>query len=1128
MIRAWALDLLARIFHNPIENSAVRRVRTRGLQSPKNSPCRPRALTRRSTYEMFGLAVLFLRLLSRLGFRSALSLILFFFFPVGLFAADSLDRSFNLFSGNNDTISAFVLQSDGKIVVAGSFATNSIVPKAQVLRLQSDGALDSSFKPVRVAAAALALQPDGQILIGGSFDAIDGISRRGLARVTAAGDLDATFAPDLPSLAPASAVLQDILKIVLQPDRKIVAVIRYQGLWIVARFLPDGTPDATFHAPRDFKFESINALALLPDGHFLLGGYPRQFGPNLVRLRSDGAFDTVLPTPPLFLVNTLAVQSDGKVLVGGMAEDSFPGSFSASSVLRLNADGSVDPSFAIKNQVTRVQRTSLRQPFLYVSAQSLAIQGDNQIVAAGWFTAVNGISRRGLVRLNSDGSLDGALSDLGLWFSDPVPQIAQMTFQPDGKLLVAGTFNLETTDSERGGLVRLVSGPAQPVSLFYVPQPAATNEHGAATVVIMRDGATNRASRVRYRTRQGPQNDAAEPGKDYEAQAGELIFAPGEESKTVSIKMLPDNLTEGTESLLFELTDPSPGSLVGSPSTTIRILDDNVGVQFGDPFYVAHEPEPEFSIVVRLSSPWPEPVSVDLIVAGGSAILGQDYFVPQGAIVFQPGEFVKHISVSILDDRLFEGTETVELKLQNPSGLADVGGNTHAVIYITDNDSPQGIGFGANGGVYSGIVQPDQHILLAGNFSRMHGIPRARVARLNPDLSLDPSFDPGSGPDGLVTAIARQPDGKILVGGLFTSVAGFPRNGLARLQANGRLDLAFDPGAGLSRGQGFRAPPNSLMVLESGRIVVAGDFSLADGLPRPGLAALEPGGALDVSFNPQIEGVVRNVAVDPNGNLMVAGFFARVNGVDRGRLAVLTPSGLLADPAGGVPSDLTGRSELSFDVVQQPDGALLIGGAFLPPYPSSGLLRFGPGGIDKSFRAVSMLQITSHSPIATDRLGKPIVAGYRNQAPAGFGLERFDPRGALDDDFDANFSANAPVYVVIPESNGNILVAGAFDAINELPFNHLAELDGHGGLIVPVKLESAPVLNGTALSLPVPGARNLTYVMESSTNLRDWIPVYTNQPSAGARGFTDQQVSQNARRFFRVRPLSSSTAPVSP
>src|SRR6185369_10668411 len=108
------------------------------------------------------------------------------------------------------------------------------------------------------------------------------------------------------------------------------------------------------------------------------------------------------------------------------------------------------------------------------------------------------------------------------------------------------------------------------------------------------------------------------------------------------------------------------------------------------------------------------------------------------------------------------------------------------------------LGVGFNSWVNVLAVQPDGRLVAGGLFTRFNNLLRRYVARLNLDGSLDATFNPGVGPDGPLVGLALQPDGKILIGGFFTSVSSTPRSHIARLNANGSLDTTFDAGSGTS------------------------------------------------------------------------------------------------------------------------------------------------------------------------------------------------------------------------------------------------------------------------------------------------------------------------------------------
>jgi uncharacterized delta-60 repeat protein len=119
---------------------------------------------------------------------------------------------------------------------------------------------------------------------------------------------------------------------------------------------------------------------------------------------------------------------------------------------------------------------------------------------------------------------------------------------------------------------------------------------------------------------------------------------------------------------------------------------------------------------------------------------------------------------------------------------------------------------------------PNGQLVIAGYFSSFNGTNRNRVARLNSDGSVDATFDPGSGANSFVEAAAVQPDGKVLVGGWFTSFNGTPRNNIARLNTDGSLDTSFNPVSGLGSA-GLNV--ESLAVQPDQKVLVGGWYGIS-------------------------------------------------------------------------------------------------------------------------------------------------------------------------------------------------------------------------------------------------------------------------------------------------------------
>src|SRR5262249_35011166 len=141
-------------------------------------------------------------------------------------------------------------------------------------------------------------------------------------------------------------------------------------------------------------------------------------------------------------------------------------------------------------------------------------------------------------------------------------------------------------------------------------------------------------------------------------------------------------------------------------------------------------------------------------------------------------------------------------------------------------------------------VQGDGKVIAGGSFTGMGGTTnRYRIARLNSNGALDGTFNPGTGADNLVQAVAVQSDGKVLLGGTFLTVNTSNRNYIARLNSNGSVDATFAPGTG---------PDNYVYALglqSDGKIIVGGSFTTFSTQSRYYMARLNTNGTLESVFN---------------------------------------------------------------------------------------------------------------------------------------------------------------------------------------------------------------------------------------------------------------------------------------
>ncbi len=349
--------------------------------------------------------------------------------------------------------------------------------------------------------------------------------------------------------------------------------------------------------------------------------------------------------------------------------------------------------------------------------------------------------------------------------------------------------------------------------------------------------------------------------------------------------------------------------------------------------------------------------------------------------------------------------------------------------------------------VYALAVQPDGKVLIGGDFMSAAGTTRNRLARVNSDGTLDTSF-PNPAVGGTVRSIAIQPDGKILIGGTFSSVAGQTYGGVARLNTDGGLDPTF-PNPNLSSGPGVYA----IAVQPDGRILIGGQFSTVAGQSRNFFARLNADGSLDTGFNPNMPGggaggggVVNAIAVQTDGKVVIGGDFTTIAATTRNRLARLNADGSLDtafNPNVGAPGETVRVISL------RPDGKVIIGGTFatVAGQARRSVARLDPSGIlDSTFADPDVQSGGSIHTIAVQTDGKVVIGGdYGTVAGQNRSrLARLNTNGSLDTGF--NPGANGTVFALALQPAGAILVGGNYWAIAGGNRSNVARL---GGVTIP-------------------------------------------------------------------------------
>jgi uncharacterized delta-60 repeat protein len=232
---------------------------------------------------------------------------------------------------------------------------------------------------------------------------------------------------------------------------------------------------------------------------------------------------------------------------------------------------------------------------------------------------------------------------------------------------------------------------------------------------------------------------------------------------------------------------------------------------------------------------------------------------------------------------------------------------------LTFNQGP-----GANATILATAVQEDGKVIIGGEFTSFSGVETNYFTRLNPNGNVDLNFNIGTGANDIVRSVCLQPDGKIIIAGDFTSFNGVERNRIARLNADGTLDASFNPNV--------NGTIHCIAIVSGGGIAIGGEFTTVGGTSRNRIAVLNTTGTNRVSFNPGngVNGPVYAVAFH-EGHVTIGGNFSNYNGVTRHKIARIALNGILQ----AAPSfSSAALNNPVYALSYQSDGKIIVGGAF--------------------------------------------------------------------------------------------------------------------------------------------------------------------------------------------------------
>ena len=716
----------------------------------------------------------------------------------------TIDLTFNptdVGSGNsaNNDVRTTSIQSDGKIIIGGSFTTYNGNARNGIVRLNTDGTLDTTFNPgsgVNGTVYTSAIQSDGKIIIGGDFTTFNSIPIKCVARLNTNGTLDTTFNAGLyPQIG------SSVSTISIRIDGKIVigGNFSYNGINVkgIARLNTNGTLDATFNPGT--ASGGVYTSAIQSDGKIIIGGTFTSYNGisinRIARLNSDGTLDTTFNpgTGANVDVNTISIQIDGKIIIGGVFT-TYNG-IARNKIARLNADGTLDTTF---NPGTGADSS------LYTAS----IQSDGKIIIGGGFTSYNGISRNGIARLNTNGTLDTNFNppSIGLVYTTSI--------QSDGKIIIGryiiGIARLNTDGALDVTFDRVLGGANSGVYTSAIQSDGKIIIGGAFTFYngVSRNGIARLNANGTLDATFNPGTGASSGVGTTSIQSdGKIIIGGGFTSYNgISRNGIARLNIDGTLDATF-----NPGTGVSGGVGKIFIQSDGKIVIIG-----------EFTTYNGISRNRIARLNTDgTLDATFSPGIGPNSYLYTASIqsdgkIIIGGAFSSYNGISKLRIARLYSNGVLDSTFNPPTGM--------------NSDL-----------VFTTAIQSDGKIIITGRFTTLDGILRNNIARLNTNGTLDATFNPGTGTGNVLRypfTTSIQSDGKIIIGGDFSSINGVSRNNIARLNTDGTLDAIFDPGTGADN------KVFTTCVQSDGKIIIGGDFTSYNGFGKNRIARINVGTAL--------------------------------------------------------------------------------------------------------------------------------------------------------------------------------------------------------------------------------------------------------------------------------------------
>ncbi len=753
--------------------------------------------------------------------KKSILLALFLLFAIALPAqnAAEIDTSFATegWFGITGTVNKIAHRADGKIMVCGSINFYKGIPVNNIFCLNEDGSLDTSFDPgltFSTSVNTFAFQPDGKMIVSG-----DSEGYMIFKRLNTNGSIDASFnVAGSGFLTPPNCIaLQSDGKIVVGGNNNFMNGINFSP---IVRLNSNGSIDTTFSTSQGWSGSEVYAIIIQPSGKIVAGlSSSGSLGDSCVkRLNLNGTIDSSFSCIVWGEAKTLSVQSDEKIIVGGDLRSTQ--TLEVYNMTRITNNGVVDSTFniGIVNRVT-----------LFPEVNTVAIQPDGKILIAGFFSSYNQIPANNIVRIDTNGNIDNSFNS-GIGFNYTVNTLE---IHSNTTFFTGGNFTYYDTTNADSIVLLNSNGTINPIfeigSTVTKSAPSAFCTQADSKAIVV--GSFNHYNNVGQNhilrlNSDGSKDDTFNVGSGF-------LWGTGNGTRTSAIAQQLDE-----KIIVGGLFDSYNGTSVNN---LIRLnTDGSIDTSFNNNSGLGW-----VNLVTILSDG-------KMLVCG----LGNG-FVYQILRLNQDGTIDPSFSSTAVFD-----SDISSIKVQSDGKIVVVGFFTtfnsisaNCIVRLNsdgtlDNTFVTGSGFNDFfRNIRTLAIQQDGKIIVGGRFTSYNGTSNLKnFIRLNTDGTIDPSFNIGTSFNSMVSSIALDSGGGMLVGGFFTSYNGTSCNRLIRLFDDGTVDSQFNTGTGFNSSTLL-----SIQELQDTKIMAVGGFTNYNGVDAKQIIRLRGNSVLGTINNSLVD-----------------------------------------------------------------------------------------------------------------------------------------------------------------------------------------------------------------------------------------------------------------------------------